>query len=196
MKRFTAFCNTESHMQHYECQVIINNIGVDGCLWQEIKYLHNLGIKTKGCCCGCHIDKQAAAYIQVIPEQEKIMEILGYKAALQLGLKRKKLWIFKESDTKLKKRLKIFVNLQGVRGTRLNYEKNYKLSVKIKFPYKKGESLVVFMGGKRLPRRIKKKCKKYYKERFMGNVIFRCHRPVSRRKTVKPPACFIIEDFC
>lgn len=41
-------------------------------------------------------------------------------AALQLGLKRKKLWIFKESDAKLKKRLKVFVNLRGLRGTRLN----------------------------------------------------------------------------
>ncbi len=88
MKSFTAFCNTESHMQQYECQVIINNIGVDGCLWQEIKYLHNLGIRTKGCCCGCHIDIAAVAYIQVIPEQEKIMESLGYKSFInEAGLK-------------------------------------------------------------------------------------------------------------
>lgn len=78
-KVFTAFCNTESHIQQYECQVIINNIAIDGCLWQEIEYLHNLGIKTKGCCCGFHIDSSESGYIQVIPEQEKDMEKLGYK---------------------------------------------------------------------------------------------------------------------
>lgn len=78
-KVFTAFCNTESHIQQYECQVIINNIAIDGCLWQEIKYLHNLGIKTKGCCCGFHIDSSESGYIQVMPEQEKDMEKLGYK---------------------------------------------------------------------------------------------------------------------
>lgn len=56
-----------------------NNVVVDPCLKDEIKYLWSLGIITTGCCCGHNI---GFAYIGVeedfIPEMEK----LGYKHQL------------------------------------------------------------------------------------------------------------------
>lgn len=83
---FTSICSTKSQIQQYECAVILfnkflhNYITIDGCLWQEIKYLHNLGIETIGSCCGKHIDcnKQASPYIQVKNEFIEKMEELGY----------------------------------------------------------------------------------------------------------------------
>lgn len=84
-KIFKAYCNTESHIQCYECQVIAKNkegklIGFDGCLWQEIFWLWNKGITTLGCCCGHHIDdNEDNAYIQVnIKDVSKMLE-LGYE---------------------------------------------------------------------------------------------------------------------
>lgn len=88
IKNFKAFCNTKSHVQRYECQVIKNNVAFDGCLWQEINYLHQLGIKTIGSCCGHHINSINNGYIQVDPKDENKMADLKYIAFInEQGIK-------------------------------------------------------------------------------------------------------------
>jgi hypothetical protein len=84
-KQFTSVCSTESHLQQYECSMMmfnkfqLNYITIDGCLWQEIKYLHSLGIETIGSCCGHHANSPlGSAYIQVKTECEQKMIDLGY----------------------------------------------------------------------------------------------------------------------
>ena len=85
-KQFKSICSTESHIQQYECSMMmfnkfqLNYITIDGCLWQEIKYLHSLGIETTGCCCGRHIDCDSltSAFIQVKNEHIDKMVELGY----------------------------------------------------------------------------------------------------------------------
>lgn len=82
-KTFISFCSTKSHVQQYECQVIKNNIAFDGCLWQELSYLWQKGIKTIGSCCGCHLDgRNMPCYIQVIAEHEDKMTDLGYQKVI------------------------------------------------------------------------------------------------------------------
>lgn len=77
---FLTNCNTNSHIQEYECQVIKNNVAFDGCLWQELNYLWEKGIKTIGSCCGHHINaKENKGYIQVEQEFEAQMVDLGYR---------------------------------------------------------------------------------------------------------------------
>lgn len=85
-KQFIAHCNTKSFVQNYECEVCRTNdklgkrICFDGCLWQEIFYLWNLGIVTVGCCCGNHVNSPLnSSYIQVKTENEQEMLDLGYK---------------------------------------------------------------------------------------------------------------------
>jgi hypothetical protein len=84
-KQFTSVCSTESRVQQYECAVILfdkfksANIAIDGCLLNEIKYLHELGIETIGSCCGHHTNSPlGSAYIQVKSEYEQKMIDLGY----------------------------------------------------------------------------------------------------------------------
>jgi hypothetical protein len=79
-KQFTSVCSTESHVQQYECAALLFdkfksvNIAVDGCLLNEIKNLHDLGIETIGSCCGHHANSPlGSAYIQVKTECEQKM---------------------------------------------------------------------------------------------------------------------------
>lgn len=66
----------------YECSELAftcgscgHTIWVDKCLVDEIAQLHELGIKTIGCCCGHgYLD----GYIQVMPEDVEKMKSLGY----------------------------------------------------------------------------------------------------------------------
>lgn len=80
---FKSWCNIKSHVQEYECQVMsyVDDVLVsyDGCLWQELKYLWNNGVKTIGCCCGNHVNSLSdTAYIQVEDESIDKMVELGY----------------------------------------------------------------------------------------------------------------------
>ena len=84
-KRFKSVCSATSHVQQYECTALLfnkfksANIAVDGCLLNEIKYLHELGIETIGSCCGHHANSSLdSAYIQVKTECEQKMINLGY----------------------------------------------------------------------------------------------------------------------
>ena len=83
-----VICIAESTVQGYECQVVVkapngkydsSAIAVDACLAIEIIGLWDRGIKTIGSCCGKHINcKKDMSYIQVIKEDIKKMEQLGY----------------------------------------------------------------------------------------------------------------------
>lgn len=68
-----------SECQTYGCSVIYNNISFDGCLFRELKALWDNGVKTIGCCCGQHIDRDVAGYIQVDETSIDKMIELGYK---------------------------------------------------------------------------------------------------------------------
>jgi len=59
-------CDTKSHVQCYECQIVKNGIAFDKCLEDELVFLWKEGITTVGCCCGNHIDSErSSSYIQV-----------------------------------------------------------------------------------------------------------------------------------
>jgi len=76
----------------------------------------------------------------------------------------------------------------------MTYKFNSLLPLKFKFPYKKNDKMLVFLGGKRMPRRAKKTLKKYYKERFLGKVRFKFSKPIDWKK-VKTPKFIIQDDF-
>ena len=63
----------------YDCEgnIKINqNISIDKCLVNEIKYLWYNDIFTIGCCCG---HNKQDGYIQVVDEDVQKMKNLGYK---------------------------------------------------------------------------------------------------------------------
>lgn len=78
MNKFYAKCCFKSHNQQYECTVVRGGVAFDGCLWQELAWLWEHGIKTVGCCCGHHVDSSSVAYIQVKNEDIGAMKELGY----------------------------------------------------------------------------------------------------------------------
>lgn len=68
-----------SECQSYGCYVTYNNICFDGCLFRELKTLCDNGVKTLGCCCGQHTDRDVAGYIQVDENSIDKMIELGYQ---------------------------------------------------------------------------------------------------------------------
>ena len=86
MRTFKAYCNTQSGLQDYSCGIIMvrpganNFVCIDGCLFQEIKFLWKNRVKTVGCCCGQHIDSSPnSAYIQVTEDCIDKMKAIGYR---------------------------------------------------------------------------------------------------------------------
>ena len=55
----------------------------DRCLTEEIRAIRSKGVRTLGCCCG-HGEK--LGYIQVMPEDVPIMELLGYEQQQEIEL--------------------------------------------------------------------------------------------------------------
>ena len=105
MKKFKAYCNTESRVQEYGCGVSLltldglDYIFVDGCLWQELQFLWKHRIKTVGCCCGHHINSQPnSAYIQVTEDCIDKMKSMGYRRMDKVDCFIPKTEIIKESN--------------------------------------------------------------------------------------------------
>lgn len=105
MKKFKAYCNTESGLQDYSCGIIMvqpgrnNFVCIDGCLFQEIKYLWKHKIRTVGCCCGHHVDSSHnSAYIQVAEECIDKMKAMGYRRMDKVDCFIPKTEIIKESN--------------------------------------------------------------------------------------------------
>lgn len=79
--KFESRCCFQSHIQQYECSVVRGGVAMDGCLWQELAWLWEQGVKTVGSCCGHHTDCGLLhkPYIQVDYKSAEIMQKLGYK---------------------------------------------------------------------------------------------------------------------
>ena len=77
MKKPAKKCS-EIDFGSYECYAKVpgTRISVDKCLVKEIRVLRDAKVNTIGCCCG-HGKKQG--YIQVAPEDCKLMKELGYR---------------------------------------------------------------------------------------------------------------------
>ena len=67
----------------FVCDGCGHAVFTDRCLTEEIRAIRSKGVRTLGCCCG-HGEK--LGYIQVMPEDVPIMELLGYEQQQEIEL--------------------------------------------------------------------------------------------------------------